>query len=144
MSDLSILSDNMANGENTPLPLIVAHRWNFPLAHVQTEDGMFYAVQDWMRGLSGEENIRYLLSNFKKTEVGKQMWFSTLLLPYKAKDGKTYKRDYTTDKGLYPQSCQNYRTPSAGNQRIVAARFGNRQTAVGGSINFCNHSKFLF
>lgn len=29
------------------------------------------------------------------------MWNSVLRLPYKASDGKTYQRDYTTDKGLY-------------------------------------------
>jgi hypothetical protein len=87
--------------EDTPLPLIVAQRWNFPLAHIQTENGMVYAVQDWMRGLSGEEDIRHLWSMFKKTDAGKQMVNSTSRLPYKAKDGKTYQRDYVNDKGLY-------------------------------------------
>lgn len=35
--------------EQLPLPLIVAKRWNFPLAHVETPNGTFYAVQDWLR-----------------------------------------------------------------------------------------------
>lgn len=89
------------SADDTPLPLIVAKRWKFSLGHVQTEAGMYYAVQDWMRGLIGEEDTRYLLSKFKKTDAGQQMWSSIQRLPYKATDGKTYKRDYTTDKGLY-------------------------------------------
>jgi hypothetical protein len=62
---------------------------------------MVYAVQDWMRGLSGEENVSNLWSMFKKTDAGKQTYNSVVSLPYKAKDGKTYKRDYVNDKGLY-------------------------------------------
>jgi len=84
-----------------PLPLIVASRWNFPLASHQTEQGMYFAVQDWMRGLAGEEDTRYLLTKFKKTDAGKQMWNSIQRLPYHARDGKTYQRDYASDKGLY-------------------------------------------
>lgn len=62
---------------------------------------MYFAVQDWMRGLSGEENIRNIWAMFKKTSAGKQMLNSIVRLTYKASDGKTYKRDFTTDKGLY-------------------------------------------
>lgn len=87
--------------DETPLPLIVAQRWNFPLAHIQTENGMVYAVQDWMRGLLGEDKVSNLWAMFKKTEAGKQTYNSIVTLPYKAKDGKSYKRDYVDDKGLY-------------------------------------------
>ncbi|MBZ0305473.1 MAG: hypothetical protein K8I82_05335, partial [Anaerolineae bacterium] len=87
--------------DDTPLPLIVAKRWGFSLAYHKTESGVFYAVQDWMRGLSGEENIRNLWSMFKKTAAGQQMLNSIVRLPYKATDGKTYQRDFATDKGLY-------------------------------------------
>jgi hypothetical protein len=101
MNDLSILPDTDTPSNNTPLPLIVAKRWNFPLAYMETSDGNLYLVQDWMRGLTGETDIRYVLSKFRATDAGKQMWNSIQRLPYKASDGKTYKRDYTTDKGLY-------------------------------------------
>lgn len=84
-----------------PLPLIVAQRWNFPLAHIQTDTGLVYAVQDWMRGISGEENVRNLWAKFKITEAGNQLSTSLHRLPYKTKNGKTYKLDYTNDKGLY-------------------------------------------
>jgi hypothetical protein len=100
MTQLPILFDDDSK-DNTPLPLIVAKRWNFPLAHVQTDKGMVYAIQDWMRGLSGENDTRYLQSKFKKTDAGKQMWSSIQRLPYTTSDGKTHKRDYVDDKGLY-------------------------------------------
>jgi hypothetical protein len=100
MKQLPLIPDSN-DDDQIPLPLIVAQRWNFPLAHVQTENGIVYAVQDWMRGLIGEEKVSNLWSMFKKTEIGKQMSNSIVTLPYKASDGKTYKRDYTNDKGLY-------------------------------------------
>jgi hypothetical protein len=100
MTNLPMFPESASN-DDTPLPLLVAKRWNFPLAHVETEKGMFYAVQDWMRGLSGEENTSNLWSMFKKTDAGKQSVNSIVRLPYKANDRKTYKRNYTTDKGLY-------------------------------------------
>lgn len=100
MKQLSLIPDTDDN-EQTPLPLIVAQRWNFSLAHVQTDSGMMYAVQDWMRGLSGEENVRNLWAMFKKTDAGKQMLNSIVQLPYKSKNGKTYRLDYADDKGLY-------------------------------------------
>jgi hypothetical protein len=101
MNQLPLIFDNNSNNEELPLPLIVAQRWNFPLAHVQTEAGMVYAVQDWMRGLSGEESVRNLWTKFKTTAAWNQL--STLIhqLPYKAKNGKTYQLDHTSDKGLY-------------------------------------------
>lgn len=100
MNQLPLIPDFDTN-EETPLPLIVAQRWNFPLAHLKTENGMVYAVQDWIRGLSGEEDVRKLWNKFKTTEAGKQMSTRSARLPYKAGDGKTYKRDYVDDKGLY-------------------------------------------
>src|SRR5688572_11218447 len=100
MTQLPLITEDASN-DNTPLPLIVAKRWNFPLAHIQTDDGMAYAVQDWMRGLSGESDTRKILSAFKKTDAGKQLSSSLRQLPYKAKNGKTYKQDYVNDKGLY-------------------------------------------
>jgi hypothetical protein len=100
MTQLPLISDTMDNN-NIPLPLIVAKRWNFPLAHVQTDEGMVYAVQDWMRGLAGEDDTRKLWTKFKKTDAGKQLSTAMRQLPYVAKNGKTYKLDHVDDKGLY-------------------------------------------
>jgi hypothetical protein len=84
--------------DDTPLPLIVAKRWNFPLAHVETDDGMYYAVQDWIRGLVGgttEQASKDWAKIKKKTSL---QWRG---LPYRATDGKVYKRPHTNDVGLY-------------------------------------------
>jgi hypothetical protein len=72
MNDLSILPNSDSASDNTPLPLIVAKRWNFPLAYVETPNGNLYAVQDWMRGLSGEHNVSTMWGMLKKTVTGKQ------------------------------------------------------------------------
>lgn len=100
MTQLPLIADSNED-EQQPLPLIVAQRWNFPLAHVQTENGMVYAVQDWMRGLSGEKDVRRLWDMFKKTEAGKAMSNSIGQFPYKATNGRTYQLDYVNDRGLY-------------------------------------------
>jgi hypothetical protein len=96
-----MLPDDGSSADDTPLPLIVAKRWNFLLAYHETAAGKVYAVQDWMRGLTGEESISHLWSMYKKTDAGKQTVNSASRLPYKASDGKTYKRDFVNDKGLY-------------------------------------------
>jgi hypothetical protein len=92
--------DSEASDER-PLPLIVAARWNFPLAYHETPDGPYYAIQDWMRGLSGEEDTRKIWSKFKKQAIWTQMSTSSRRLPYVTSNGKNYKRDFATDKGLY-------------------------------------------
>jgi hypothetical protein len=100
MTQLPLILDT-DDTKDIPLPLIVAQRWNFPLAHIETENGIVYAVQDWMRGLTGEENVRNLWTKFKTTAAWNQMSTSIHQLPYKAKNGKTYQLDYVNDKGLY-------------------------------------------
>lgn len=101
MTILPALPNSEANSDHRPLPLIVAQRWNFPLASHETAEGLVYAVQDWISGLTGETDTRYLLAKFKKTKAGKQTWNSVQRLKYQAMDGKSYQRDFTTDKGLY-------------------------------------------
>jgi len=90
--------DDFQDRDDTPLPLIVATRWNFPLAHVQTEDGMYYAVQDWIVGLIGVTNEQASKDWTKLKKKTSPLWRS---LPYRASDGKTYKRPFTDDKGVY-------------------------------------------
>jgi hypothetical protein len=101
MAQLPVVSDAPSNADDTPLPLLVAKRWNFPLAHIKSDDHILYAIQDWMRGLTGDTDTRYLLAKFKKTGAGQQMWSSIQCLPYAAADNKTYRRDFVNDKGLY-------------------------------------------
>ncbi len=101
MSNAVVFTLPVSDDDDRPLPLIVATKWNFPLAHVEVEDQLFYAVQDWLRGLTGLDNIRRIWSDMQRTDDFSQMYDSIVPLPYIATDGKTYQRDYTTDKGLY-------------------------------------------
>ena len=54
-----------ADDSSLALPLIVAQKWSFPLAHHQTDEGIFYAVQDWLRGITGETNVKLTFSRMK-------------------------------------------------------------------------------
>src|SRR5690349_9662950 len=85
-----------AGDSSLALPLIVAQKWGFPLAYHETDEGTFYAVQDWVRGLTGDKEVKKALAKIKN-----QRSLSSRPLPYVASDGKTYQRDFTNDKGLY-------------------------------------------
>ena len=82
-----------------PLPLVVAELWKFPLQHVDTEDGLFYAIEDWIAGLISEDSRRKV-QNVWNTAKSK-MLISTQQLPYTSSDGKTYQKEHTNDEGLY-------------------------------------------
>jgi len=101
MTQLPLIPKMPVDDDNTPLPLIVAKRWNFPLAHHQTDEGTYYAIQDWMRGLTGESDTRKIWGYFKKQDVWKHMSSSTRRMSYVTTNTSTQQRDYTTDKGLY-------------------------------------------
>jgi hypothetical protein len=99
MTDLpTVFGEASPDDNDTPLPLLVAKRWNFALAFHQTEEGFYYSVQDWIRGLEGG-SARKAATTWSKFKS--QSLLSKKTLPYKASDGKTYKRDFVTDKGLY-------------------------------------------
>ena len=110
----SILSTlpNAGSQDQRQLPLIVAEKWGFPLAFVETEDGVFYAIQDWIKGLTASDDVRKIWNDIQRKTTLFQMSDSIRPLPYIASDGKTYQRDHTTDKGLY-LIAQNLRSTKA-------------------------------
>jgi hypothetical protein len=101
MTTLPMFTDSFSDRDDTPLPLIVAKNWGFPLAFHIVEGKHLYAIQDWVRGLIGNDDIRKAWSYFKKQEMWNQMSSSTRRLNYKASDGKIYQREYVNDGGLY-------------------------------------------
>lgn len=101
MPDLPRLLDEATDADDTPLPLIVANRWDFPLSYVESEEETLYAVQDWMRGLTGGNDIRKMWGYFKRQAAWRHMSSSTRRMPYITPNGRTHQRDYTNDKGLY-------------------------------------------
>jgi hypothetical protein len=108
---LNVIPD--ADDSSLPLPLIVAQKWSFPLAHVKTDEVYFFAVQDWIRGLTGEKSAVKISDIWRKTREQTRISNPTLKsMPYVAPDNKTYQRDFTDDKGLY-LSSQYLRTTKA-------------------------------
>ncbi len=99
---LDIISQESAHADNRPLPLIVAEKWGFALAHVQENNGFWFAVQDWIVGLLiTQTRDASKVWNDLKRRSSLQLSDSIRTLPYEATDGKTYSVEYTTDKGLY-------------------------------------------
>ncbi len=96
MSNLTLPHFDTSSESELPLPLIVAQKWNFTLTYIDLEGIRWYALQDWVRGITGEEDVRKIISKMKN-----QTSTSSRHLPYLADDGKTYEREYTDDKGLY-------------------------------------------
>jgi len=110
------------NQDARPLPLIVSEKWAFPLAYMQTEDGTFYAIQDWIRGLTGSEDIRKMWNFLQKSANLSQLSSSTRQFPYMAVNGKTYQMDFIHDKGLY-LIAQNLRSTKARPALAAIKRF---------------------
>lgn len=101
MSDLPSIPDLVNNEDKRPLPLIVAEKWGFPLAFAETEDGTMYAVQDWIRGLTGTKDVRTIWAETKRRSNSPELFTSIEQLPYAATNGKTYQMDFANDKLLY-------------------------------------------
>lgn len=86
-----------------PLPELISVNYGFPLAHHDVEHVRYYAVQDWIRGVAQSPEPRKfwdaMKRRLKKAEIEMSTWCRPL--PYRAGDGKNYKRDHATAEGLY-------------------------------------------
>ena len=101
MNSYSLIPDSDSQDSERPLPLIVAEKWDFPLQHIETEKGLYYAIEDWIAGLTSEDDRRKVQKMWAKMKSN-QMSTSSRHLPYVASaDGKTYQKDFTDDNGLY-------------------------------------------
>ncbi|MBZ0282968.1 MAG: hypothetical protein K8L97_19670 [Anaerolineae bacterium] len=101
MSNAVLFTLPVSGDDDRPLPLIVATKWNFPLAHLEVDGQLFYAVQDWLRGLTGTEEVFRIWNDIQRKGDLAQLSDSIRRLPYLAANGKTYQMDFATDKGLY-------------------------------------------
>ena len=93
------LSNSNTDNKKLPLPLETSRKYGFDLQYHEAENGLLYAVQDWIRGLTGQQDIRKIWSNMKNQTFISNRHLE--LLPYVASDGKTYQREYTSDETLY-------------------------------------------
>lgn len=93
-----------SNEEKQPIPLEVAKKWKFNLAHHIVDDNYWYAGQDWVAGVAipkgrANETLRKIKARLEKDKV--ELRTQCTQLPYKASNGRIYQVDHFTDKGLY-------------------------------------------
>jgi len=84
--------------DGRPLPLIVAAKWEFNLQHHVADGETWYALRDWVEGLTGEES-RFVLAKLKRT-MG-DMLTSSRHMPYHLADGRHRKLAFVVDVDLY-------------------------------------------
>jgi len=99
MTNMLMFPEHDSGNDDTPLPLLVAKKWGFPLAFHIVEGTYMYAIQDWLRGVFGEKDVRFIWANFQKQDHG--TLFSKQRMDYKTSNGRTHQRDFVNDKGLY-------------------------------------------
>lgn len=89
---------DVAGFEETPLPVLVADKWKFPLqTHKQDDGSLVYAIQDWIAGLSGTAPQAARMS---WDGIRSKVEIDTLTLPYQTAGGM-FQMDFTNDEGLY-------------------------------------------
>jgi len=89
------------NPDPRPLPLIVADKWQFPLQHYEPSEAVpeyRFSANDWLRGLTQSSNTSRLWNDLQEANG---LYGSTVKLPYLATNGRTYQRDFISDKDLY-------------------------------------------
>jgi hypothetical protein len=84
--------------EETPLPVIVADKWKFPLqTHKQDDGNLMYSIQDWIAGLSGVS--KSAAETWRK--MNSQVQIDSRVMDYTATNNRVYQMDFTNDEGLY-------------------------------------------
>jgi len=102
MSDANELFLN-AEDTNLPIPLFVAKRWDFSLQYHIVDGIYYYAVIDWIAGLTNCDTLHAsnLWGNLRRSiDVGDKM-FSNISMSYDDGYHEAVKRHYTDENGLY-------------------------------------------
>lgn len=103
-NQLSLFAGSDYDAQHTlPLPEIIARGgtdWAaFPLASHDVEDQRYYAVQDWIKGISLTDNAPRFWEKMRKRY--NELSTRCRQLPYRASNGRTYQMDYAIDEVLY-------------------------------------------
>ncbi len=85
----------------SPLPLIIAEKWDFPLAYAETEYGIVYAVRDWIAGLAGTSNPKQAWDGIRRNDDMSDVLVSIQSLPYQKSNGVTHRAPFVDAKSLY-------------------------------------------
>src|SRR5258708_310766 len=89
--------------EDLPLPLLVAKRWNFPLQCHTLDDVFYYAIVDWIAGLTNCDTIHAsnLWVNLRHSVSFGETPISIMSMSYDDGYHETSQRHYTNENGLY-------------------------------------------
>jgi hypothetical protein len=102
---------DLPESDDRPLPLIVADMWDFPLQYVaDDEDEYFYAIEDWIAGITSEESRYKVQQSWDKMK--KKLSISVRKSPFTNAQGRVDQKDFTDDNGLY-LIAQNLRVTKA-------------------------------
>src|SRR5579859_8190769 len=91
------------SNDDRPLPERIAELYGFPLAYHDLEDGKrYYAVQDWIIGVAQPPDVGKFWHDIKRRmkKAGIETSFFCRSLPYRSRDGKTYKREHADAEAL--------------------------------------------
>jgi hypothetical protein len=109
------------------LPLKVAERFKFPLAHYIIDKKCVGHIQDWLTGLTGNsDKAEKTWGNFSRayskgdTELPQPPSAYIQELPYLARDGKTYPANFASEYLLY--ALANYLRSTKARPQIAAVK----------------------
>ncbi|MEP7284233.1 MAG: hypothetical protein ABI947_00535 [Chloroflexota bacterium] len=102
MSDNVPFQVNMNSNEKRPLPLIVAMQWNFILDSRSHDKGSMYNIQEWIKGISSNQNPSRVWSDLKRSNIiHDELYDSIVKFSVKGINNKTYQVEFGTDEVLY-------------------------------------------
>lgn len=98
MSNAVVFTLPVSGDDDRPLPLIVATKWNFPLVHLEVDGQLFYAVQDWLHGITGKQPIYKRWNDMRR--ANSEITSLTIYKPYVANNNKTYQMAFANQENL--------------------------------------------
>jgi len=98
VNQLSLFGDTPV-GDDRPLPLFIAEQFGFALQTREVEGKHYFAVQDWIAGVSQSPQPRVLQAQIKRRAL--ELFHAVKQLPYTAENGKTYQMNYADSVTLY-------------------------------------------
>lgn len=99
MSSKIIVPQFAPADDDRPIPERIAALYMFRLAFQDVDSVRYYGILDWISGIVPDAQASKLWSAMKKRYF--QTSTGCRSLPYRARDGKTYQRDYANAETLY-------------------------------------------
>lgn len=97
-SQLSLFGDTPV-GDDRPLPLLIAEQFGFAIQTHEVEGKTYFAVQDWIAGVSRSDRARKFWTDIKRRNP--QLSAACGQFSYTAENGKSYQMDYADSVTLY-------------------------------------------